>query len=188
MADNEYEILPHQLLEDLKFDVEALKKKLSEPEAKANELILEIETLKDSIHELNSVFSKALDETKEEDVYHSIKTLNERIDAVVTQNETIAKGMIAISDKVDEFLRKQKEGNAGPMTSQLPGGPAGSSFGTPGSFGSGPSAPMPPSPGLQAGANMQHQFMGSPQGFSGGRTPVMPPPPIPQRKKRKGLF
>ena len=44
MADEEYEILPHQLLSDLKYDVEALKKKLSQPDAKANELILEIES------------------------------------------------------------------------------------------------------------------------------------------------
>ena len=84
MAKDEYEILPHKLLENLKFDVEALKERLTEPESKANELILEIETLKDSIHELNTIFSKALDETKEEDVYKSISVLNERIDAVVT--------------------------------------------------------------------------------------------------------
>ena len=39
----EYEILPHKLISDLKYDVEALKKKLTQPDAKANELILEIE-------------------------------------------------------------------------------------------------------------------------------------------------
>ena len=39
MAEAEYEILPHQLLSDLKYDVEALKKKLDQPDSKANELI-----------------------------------------------------------------------------------------------------------------------------------------------------
>jgi uncharacterized phage infection (PIP) family protein YhgE len=104
MVKEDYEILPHSLLEDLKYDVEALKKKLQEPETKTNELILEIESLKDSIHELNEVFKKALDNSEDEDVFSSIKHLNERIDAVVTQNETIARGMIAISDKVDQFI------------------------------------------------------------------------------------
>ena len=65
MAEEEYEILPHQLLSDLKTEVEALKKKLTQPDAKANELILEIESLKDSVHELNVVFEKAMEEMKE---------------------------------------------------------------------------------------------------------------------------
>ncbi len=108
MADKSFEILPHRLLEDLKFDVEALKKKLTEPDSKAEQLILEIESLKDSIHDLNTIFGKALEQTKEEDVFLAIKKLNERIDTVVTQNETIARGMIAISDKVEEFVKGGK--------------------------------------------------------------------------------
>ena len=67
MVDEEYELLPHKLLADLKDDVEMLRKKLNQPETKINELILEIESMKDSIHELNTVFAKALDETNEED-------------------------------------------------------------------------------------------------------------------------
>lgn len=102
----DYQILPQKLLQDLQTDVELLKKKLTEPETKMNELILEIETLKDSIHELTTVFDKALSDTKDEDVYGTIAQLNNRIDSVITQNETIAKGMIAISDKVEEFVGK----------------------------------------------------------------------------------
>lgn len=161
----DYEILPHKLLEDLKFDVEALKKKLAEPDTKSNELILEIETLKDSVHELNTIFKEALEETKEEDIYKSIQLLNERIDAVVTQNETIAKGMIAISDKVDDFMSRFK----GPMPSAKPV----AQNAPPPTIGAMPSrAPpmgppgMPPPPG------------------------EMPSPPSPNGngKKRKGLF
>ena len=58
MAEDDYEILPHQLLADLKYDIEALKKRLSQPDSKMQELILEIESLKDSIHELNTVFKR----------------------------------------------------------------------------------------------------------------------------------
>ena len=87
----DYQILPQKLLQDLQTDVELLKKKLTEPETKMNELILEIETLKDSIHELTTVFDKALSDTKDEDIYGTIAQLNNRLDNVITQNETIAK-------------------------------------------------------------------------------------------------
>ncbi len=107
MADEEYEILPHQLLEDLKYDVEALKKKLTEPDAKANELILEIESLKDTAHELNEVFKTALTELKEDD-------LGKKISAVVSQNEAIAKGLVAISDRLDSWMRQQGNGGSSP--------------------------------------------------------------------------
>ena len=64
--DEDYEILPHQILADLKSEVEALKKKLTQPDAKAQELILEIESLKDSIHDLTMIFQKALEDMKQE--------------------------------------------------------------------------------------------------------------------------
>ncbi len=154
MANEDYEILPHQLLSDLKGDVEALKKKLSRPDSKANELILEIESMKDSVHDLNELFNKALEDQKEEDIYLSIKKLNARIDDVVGQNETIANGMIAISDKLEEFMGKHKE-TLPPVRSNSEMGP-------------GPSR-MPPSG--------QHT-MGPPQ--MGGPGKVAPPPGMPQ--------
>lgn len=98
------DILSPQLLTMLKSDVDALKKKLSPPDAKANELILEIESLKDSIHELNTIFQKALEQTKEEDLAKVIKIISQKLDTAVTQNETIAKGMVAISDKLEDFM------------------------------------------------------------------------------------
>ncbi len=104
MADEEYEILPHQLLIDLKEEVEALKKKLIQPDAKANELILEIESMKDAVHELTLLFQKALEQGREDDMGASLKTLFEKLDMVVRQNETIAKGMLAIADKLEDFM------------------------------------------------------------------------------------
>lgn len=182
MAKDDYELLPQKLIEDLKYDVEALKKKLNEPDAKANELILEIETLKDSVHELNNIFQKALEETKEEDVFKSIKVLNERIDAVVTQNETIAKGMIAISDKLDEFMTKGQGPSPAlnvPPRSQMgpnPGmAPPPSNFPGPapsmGPADIAKSAPMPPT-----GNN------------DDGGIPLPPGPPSTPKKKKRSFF
>jgi hypothetical protein len=175
MADQDYEILPHQLLEDLKYDVEELKKKLTEPDRKSEELILEVESLKDSIHELNTIFTKALESTKEQDVFKSIQKLNERIDAVVTQNETIARGMIAISDKVDEFV----SGNS--STTHISTTAPNLSNDAKGM----PIMPPPSSkPSGRPGTQVKHtMFPGPPPSLSGD---VVPPPP--ERKKRKGFF
>lgn len=107
MAQEEYEVIPHKLLHDLSYDVEALKKKLSAPDAKINELILEIESMKDVIHELNTIFAKALGESKSDSPSKLLTDLTQKVDMVITQNETIAKGMLAISDKVDEWMQKQ---------------------------------------------------------------------------------
>lgn len=115
MANEEYEILPHKILEDLKFDVEALKDKLMEPDNKAKELILEIENLKDHILDLQEVFDKALKTTDEEDPFKKMDKIEEQIIKVVKQNETIAKGMIAISDKVDELSKKIDQKPAEPQ-------------------------------------------------------------------------
>ena len=174
-AEEEYEILPHQLLADLKQEVEALKKKLTQPDAKANELILEIESVKDSIHELNVIFEKALEQTKEDDLGKTMKIASERLETIATQNETIAKGMIAISDKLEDFMNRQ------------------SSVST--------TAPMPMMPPPRAA--MQHT-MGVPQmrgprmaqsmeapaypeaDFSGGSAmDFPPPPPAPGGEKKK---
>mgnify|MGYP002640174927 CR=1 FL=1 len=187
MAGDDYEILPHNLLEDLKYDVEALKKKLQEPDTKTNELILEIESLKDSIHELNEVFKKALEVSSDEDVFKAVNNLNERIDAVVTQNETIARGMIAISDKVDQFILSSKNVSSNPRQNvespiginQSMGQQLAPSFGqsnSPNVNMMGMHTGIPPAPS-----------MGMPSSASIGGMP--PPPPGPGKvTKRHGFF
>ncbi|MAG61086.1 hypothetical protein CL619_04825 [archaeon] len=182
VAGGEYEILPHSLLEDLKYDVGALKKKLQEPDTKTNELILEIESLKDSIHELNEVFKKALDTTADEDVFKAVKNLNERIDAVVTQNETIARGMIAISDKVDQFISSSSSS----AQSRMPSSSAMSVS---------PTAPSMPRAAVQTNVmGAAHSgippppSMGMPSPASIGGMPPPPPGPAAKQGKRHGFF
>ncbi len=102
MVNEEYEMIPHKLLSDLKFDVEALQKKLSQPDSKTEELLLELESVKSSLHELTSVFQQALKEMKDEG------DIGKKLDAVISQNETIARGMIAISDKVENWMSGQR--------------------------------------------------------------------------------
>ncbi len=167
------EELPIHLLEELKDEMEALKKKLLQPEAKAQELILEIESLKDSIHELSTIFQKALQEAKEEDGTTLLRTINERMEAVVSQNETIAKGMIAISDKVEDFISKARLVQLPPMMpTALPSSPL--TMGVPPLRGA-RTAPYPEAPLLAGSPELGEDF-------------EMPPPPPGPGKKRIGLF
>ncbi len=175
-AEEDYEILPHQLLADLKQEVEALKKKLTQPDAKANELILEIESLKDSIHELNVTFEKALEQTKEDDLAKTIKIASERLETIATQNETIAKGMIAISDKLEDFMSKQASvSSAAPMPSMMPPRSAimQHTMGPPQMRGPRMAPPM------EAPAYPEADFSG------GSAMDFPPPPPAPGGEKKK---
>ncbi|MFH0701281.1 MAG: hypothetical protein V2A62_02500 [Candidatus Woesearchaeota archaeon] len=187
--DEDYEILPHQLLNDLKDEVEGLKKKLTQPDSKINELILEIESMKDSVHELNTIFQQALKETQEEDVMKRITDINDKLADVISQNETIAKGMLAISDKVDDFVSKQdgsKVGSDSTLTfsssqTTAPSGMVRHDMGMPQMSGPGRMAPPP---------SMDNNFPSFGDNFNSSGSDNFPPPPpsMGAPPKRKGLF
>lgn len=160
----EQEQLPQSLIAGLKHDVEALQKKLSHPDAKMHELILEIESLKDAVHQLNAIFDKALKEMKEEDITKTVHTLMEKVTMTAAQNETIAQGMVALSDKLDTFMTRQL-GRVSAPSMQVQ-----HSMGTPAM--SGRFAPKP---------EMSMPSASEPAGFP-------PPPPGPSSRKRVGLF
>ena len=164
---SEHEHLPHSLMVDLKHDVEALQKKLAHPDAKAHELILEIESLKDAVHQLNVIFEKALKEMKEEDITKNFKNMMEKVNMLAAQNETIAQGMVAVSEKLDTFMTRQLGRTIGqPSTS---GVQVQHAMGAPAMLGR--IAPRPE--------------MSMPSASEQGGFP--PPPPGPS-KKRVGLF
>lgn len=171
MAHNpEHEHLPHSLIVGLKHDVEALQKKLAHPDAKAHELILEIESLKDAVHQLNIIFEKALKEMKEEDVTQNFKNMMEKVSMIAAQNETIAQGMIALSEKLDTFMTRQLSRVAAqPSALGMPGAPVQHSMGA-------PTMPGRVAPRLE----MFMPPVSEPAGF--------PPPPPGPSKKRVGLF
>lgn len=101
MKDNPYEMIPHKILAELRDEVDDLKNKLNEPDSTAKELIIEMGSLKDALHDLHSVFQTALEHAKEDE-------FTNKIEIVVKQNETIASGMIAISEKLEKFMEDQK--------------------------------------------------------------------------------
>ncbi|MBI2103243.1 hypothetical protein HYT55_05345 [Candidatus Woesearchaeota archaeon] len=180
MDEADYELLPHQVLNDLKQDMDALKKRLSQPDARINELILEIESLKDNIHQLTAIFQKVLDGTKTDDPSKNLRTLIEKNDAIISQNETIARGMIAISDKLSEFMARQGMGSPS-LPRSSPAYPVQHTMGAPAT----PNrmAPRPTMPMGGPAPTMMPPTQAPPQDFD------MPPlPPSSDSKKRMGVF
>ncbi len=163
------EHLPHSLIVELKHDVETLQKKLSHPDTKTHELILEIESLKDAVHQLNVIFDKALKEMKDEDMFKTFHTMMEKVTMLAAQNETIAQGMVALSDKMDTFMTRQLGRTmGGPAASGMPGMPVQHTMGA------------PTMPGRMA-PRPETSMTPEPAGFP-------PPPPGPSSRKRVGLF
>ena len=102
------------------------------------------------MNDLTEIFHKTLEDIKEEgDTLKTLDAVKERLDAVVTQNETIAKGMIAVADKVDNFVQNQPApAVTGPPPSMPP------SFSAPRAGGPMPTSPMddfPPPPPKRKG-------------------------------------
>ena len=177
MNNDEYEIFPHKVLEDLKYDVEALKKKLAEPETATQELIAEIEDLKSTIKELNNIFKEALQDIKEEDSVKLLASLQNKIEAVTRQNETIARGMVAISDKLEDFMKKYLTSSLPKARGSLPSGGGISRVAPPLGAPPSPPPPMPP-----PGPGMSPPFPPP--------RPSVPPkaPSPPEKPKKRGIF
>ena len=167
----EQDHLPHSLIVDLKHDVEALKKKLSQPDTKSHELILEIESMKDAVHQLNIIFEKALKEMKEEDLGKTFRILSEKVNTLVAQNETIAQGMVALSEKLDGHAGRQMGRPMGTQSGSAPNMQVQHSMGAPAMPGR-----MAPRPEMSMPTTAPEAA-----GFP-------PPPPSPSSRKRVGLF
>ena len=173
MAARQHGDSSQHLIENLKKDVEVLQRKLTQPDAQSQELILEIESMKDSVHELNIIFQKALEEVKSDDLGKLMKELTKNITTLIDQNETIAKGMIALSEKVD---RAASSGRMG----QMP--PRQHNMGPPQMGGTMPR--VAPRPAMPSFSSPTDAFAAA-SGAAGKGMDLPPPPP---GGKKGGLF
>ena len=162
------------LLTHLRQEVEELKKKLEHPAAQTKELLLEMETLKDSIHELNGIFKRTLKEAKEEEVGGSLLSLKEDMKTVLRRTETLAQGLLALSE--------QHSGTMMPRSSARPTTPT---------FNPTPSAMLqhrlgvPPLPGLRMAPLPLAPEAASSLSSS---SPLPPPPPPPSARKERKIL
>ncbi|MBI1968687.1 hypothetical protein HYS49_02150 [Candidatus Woesearchaeota archaeon] len=162
------------LLLHLRQEVEDLKKRLEHPVAQTKELFLEMETLKDSIHELNAIFKRALKEAKEEEVGGSLLSLKEDMKTVLRRTETLAQGLLALSEQRAALPSR-------PRSTPSVGAPP-----TPTSMLQHRMG-IPPLPGLRMAPPLLQQEMGAPSMARGSAPLPPPPPPLSARKERKLL-
>ena len=109
--DDDYELLPHKQITDLKKELEQLKKGPS-PES-GNQM----DKLNDSINNLLGLFKEAasqmhLEEQEGGMVAEKLIPIEEKLDQVLEQNQKIAEGIVALADLVKD-LQEQKKKESG---------------------------------------------------------------------------
>ena len=104
MADDDYDLLPHQEIEELKRQVQELKTRSDK--SSSQEIVKALEQLTRSMDSMLRLFTEAAQEVKGSDKEH--EQIVDKLDEVIEQNKTIAEGMVAVSDMVRDFVEKQK--------------------------------------------------------------------------------
>ena len=104
MADDDYDLLPHQEIEELKRQVQELKTRSDK--SSSQEIVKAIDQLTRAMDAMLRLFTEAAQEVKGDDKEH--EQIAEKLDEVIEQNKTIAEGMVAVSDMVRDFVERQK--------------------------------------------------------------------------------
>ncbi len=102
--DGDYELLPYKELEELRSELNAIKRNPLKGYEKADDLKGSIDTLNSSIQDLIKLFSNTEDELIKNFKKDSIEAHFERLSS---QNEKLAKGILAVAKLVDSHLSKQ---------------------------------------------------------------------------------
>lgn len=189
MAEEEYALVPQHEVEELKKELEEIRKNPLAGTASGNDLLSSVNKLNESINSMMDLFKEAGEHMGKEGITatgtsdEKHKQILDKLDAVIDQNKKIAKGIVAIADMVKEGgkpePKKPAPKPAGPPPMGPPPGmpPPGGPPGLP-PLGPGPGAPPPGPPP-----------MGPPGAPPMGPPPGMPPPgPPPAKPKKKGLF
>jgi len=151
VADDDYELLPHEEIERLKREIDRLKRN---PQSGAEST--GVDNLNDSINSLLKVFREAAEDMKLDEhdsvmISDKIGPLSEKIDKVLEQNEKIAKGIVAIADMIEDLSSRQRMAPKPPMRDQ----PRESSIP--------PAPPSPPSMPMQSSLDLGPQQFSQPQ-------------------------
>lgn len=174
-SEDEYELLPHKEIEDLKDELAKLKEFEIAPSKKLQVSLLELNT---KLDKLITIFEDATHELRIEEgalsFTEKMKPILEKMNKILEQNSEIASGILALADMVKDIKEKPEakieiETRTLTPTSQMPEMqmpmPA-------------PSAPMMMAPPRQA----------PPVGpMPPGVPPGMPLPPMPPRRRTFGL-
>lgn len=112
--DEEYAIVSKKEFEQLKNQLDRLKKNPLGDSQKGQDLQDSIDNLSRSLNSMMSIFKEAADDMKLEGrdqqvIGAKIEPLGGKLDTLIEQNQKIAKGLIAVADMVKEKLEKIEE-------------------------------------------------------------------------------
>jgi len=184
----EYELLPHKEIEELKDELQKLKEFEITPTKKLRISLIE---LNKKLDKLLNIFDEARHEIRTEEIglgfKEKMKPIIEKMDKMLEQQADIAEGMVALADIVKGKKEEPEEeepslgppvsriAHPGPMPPPRPAGPL--------------RPPGPPKPGAPPPRGPPRP--GVPPPGINVRGPGAPPPrapPKPPRKKRFGII
>src|SRR3989338_1029195 len=97
MDEEEWEVIPHKILADLRDEVHILKEKISQPSTR-KDMVDSMIDLKRSIDQMHSIFKTAL-ETGEKDNTQDVMA---KLVAIEKQNEQIAQALVTVAELVEQ--------------------------------------------------------------------------------------
>ena len=139
---DDYEILPHKEILELREELRRLKAKPSE-----RTLQISMVELAGKVDKLINIFTEALEEIRVEEggltFQEKMKPVLNRMEKILEQNSQIAEGIVALADMLGEMKVGVPAAPAVPEESELPGLPGGPEQGGPPPMPP-PGGPMPP--------------------------------------------
>ncbi len=168
--EEEYELLPHKEIEDLKEELAKLKEFEIAPSKRLQVSLLELNT---KLDKLITIFEDATHELRVEEgglsFTEKMRPLLEKMNKILEQNSEIASGILALADMVKELKETKEE-----APSRMP-----EPMEAPRPMMEMPLPPMPP---------MAMARQAPPVGrMPPGVPPGMPLPPIPPRRRTFGI-
>ena len=113
-GEEEYEIMPHRTIENIKKELEELKLKAASKESISSESFRRsLDNLTTSLNSLMAIFKEATEEMKvEEETEDALKgkigPLVEKVGEIESENRTIARSILALADMIKERMPGRK--------------------------------------------------------------------------------
>ena len=182
MEEEEYELMPHHELDQLRREIEDLKHHPLGETPSGNELLRAVQELNQSVKALTTLFKIAAEQvgtgkTHEETEIHKFEPMTHKMNELIEQNKKLAAGIVSVADLLKE---KTTETKPQPAQAQPPQqfAPQPQQF-TPQQY-----APQQFTPQPMAERDAGLPDLGMPPDFDAGLEDSLPPPD----KKTKGLF
>ena len=119
-GDEEYELVPHKIVSELKKEVQDLKQNPLGSSTSGHDLQGSMNSLAHSINDLVTLFKDATDQMRMEEkdsqvLSKRMEPMLDKLDTIIDQNHKIAKGILAVADMLHEHLRHKPKVEPAPQ-------------------------------------------------------------------------